>query len=246
MNRSPVICLLAVAAFAVAACSNEPASPKPAEQAATAKPAAGTQPGAAKVGAPAEAELPKIPILPDYKYYVGGPLLKEDAYNKFRITKFNSEVQQPPSRGMVFGAKQEGDKLEYKVWGNGRLLGYHKGTMRDGLFWPDYVEGYRQGALVAREYLTHDDAAKKTRIITEDLDPETGEVIRKKEMLASYYPPVVEGEEGEDEEDSEGGAAAPKAPPAAGAPAAPSPAAPAAPAPAAPAPAAPAPAAPAR
>lgn len=157
---------------------------------------------------PEKGELAKIPILPGYKYYVGGPVMKKDAYGRYRLHKFEGEVEQPPSRGMIFGAKFDGDKLEYKVWGNGRLLGYHRGVMRDEVFWQEYAEAYRKEVLVAREVLVHDDEAMRSKVTSEDIDPETGEVIRKREGLLSYKPikDPDDPEDGwfEDEEDDEG------------------------------------------
>lgn len=211
MKRSLLLAAM-FAAFAASACSKSETPP----------PAAAPAP-AAKASAPEDRVL-KIPILPGYKYYVGGPVLSPDPYGRYRISSFNGEVQQPPSRGMIFGVKRDGDQIEYRVWGNGTPLGFHKGVMRDGLYWEDYSEGFRMGKLVARERQTHDDAAKRSKVVTEDLDPETGELIRTKEGYLSYAPPVLDsGTEDEDEEEGEkaapagivapGGATAPAAAP---------------------------------
>lgn len=176
--------LLSIALFAVcvaAACSKSEAPPAAAPAVA---------PAAAKAPA-AEARTLQIPILPGYKYYVGGPALSRDQYGRYRISAFNGEVQQPPSRGMIFGVKRDGDQIEYRVWGNGTPLGFHKGVMKDGGFWEDYGEGYRMGKLVAREKTTHDDVAKQSKVVTEDLDPETGERIRTKEGFLPYAPAKI-------------------------------------------------------
>lgn len=205
---------------AVAACSNdEPASPG-----ANAAPLA-----AAKSSG--EETVAKIPILPGYKYYVGGPVMKRDQYGRYRIMKFNDEVQQPPSRGMIFGTRSDGDQLEYRVWGNGTLLAFHKGVMRDGLFWQQYAESYRSNKLTARERSEFIDAEKRSKVTIEDIDPEDGEVIRTRQYYASYIPPPKpdpdeEDEEGEEMERTNSGAPPAAAPPA-GKPAAPAPAAPA-------------------
>jgi hypothetical protein len=144
------------------------------------------------------AVVAKIPILPGYKYYIGGPTLKRDPYGHFRIAKFNGEVEQPPSRGMVFGAKVDGNQLEYRVWGNGKLLALNRGIMRDGVFWQEYAETYRDEKLVAREHNVNDDNVKRTKQTTEDIDPETGEVIRTKETSISYFPPAKLPDDDED------------------------------------------------
>lgn len=188
MKRTTVLPLAFVLAFSASACSKEEA-PAPGAPAAASAPAEG------------EKALPTIPILPGYRYYVGGPVMSKDPYGRFRLERFEGEVQQPPSRGMIFGAKREGDKLEYRVWGNGRLLGLHRGTMRDGVFWQEYVEGYRQGVVTVREHLVHDDVAKRSKVTTEDIDPETGEVIRTKEASLSYLPPVFPDEVDDEEDD---------------------------------------------
>jgi len=218
MRRSTVFVVAAVAAFA-ASCSKDTGrdSAAPAAQSA-ASPAADEQ------------RVAKIPILPGYKYYVGGPTMKRDPYGRYRLSAFNGEVAQPPSRGMIFGARREGDQLEYRVWGNAILLGVHRGVMRDGVFWQDYAEGYRDGRLVAREHDVHDDAVRRSKVTTEDLDPQTGELIRTKEASISYLPPAIKSDdEDADEEEMVPIVPLPAAPAAAAAaaPPAPPPAAPA-------------------
>jgi hypothetical protein len=156
------------------------------------------------------ATVPKIPILPGYKYYIGGPSLKRDPYGRYRVHDFNTPVEQPPSRGMIFGVKIDADKLEYRVWGNGKLLAVHRGIMRDGLYWPEYAESYRDEKLVARENTVNDDSIKRSKQTTEDVDPETGEVIRTKEASISYYPPAKLPDDDDDSKPDE--TAPPKGP----------------------------------
>ncbi|HXC50716.1 MAG TPA: hypothetical protein VN634_07530 [Candidatus Limnocylindrales bacterium] len=172
MKKRFAILLPAVLAAALLGCSKEETS----------------APGTGATGS--TATVAKIPILPGFKYYIGGPSLKRDPYGHFRIAKFNGEVEQPPSRGMIFGVKLDGNQLEYRVWGNGKLLAVHRGVMRDGLFWQEYAESYRDEKLVAREHNVNDDSIKRYKQTTEDIDPETGEVIRTKEASISYYPPA--------------------------------------------------------
>lgn len=184
MKRSSTLAVLTFTLFAAACTSDE------------GKPPAASPPAAAS--AADEARPVKVPILEGYKYYVGGPVMGKDAHGRYRISDFQGEVQQPPSRGMVFGVKRDSDQMEYRVWGNGKLLAVHKGVMRDGIFWQEYVEGYRDEQLVAREYHTHNDAETRTTIKTEDLDPKTGESIRVREYSVSYQPPVLPSEPGDD------------------------------------------------
>ena len=190
MKRCSGLSIVTLLMLGLAACSNEE-SGKPNA------PAAGTA-----VAPAAKGQLAKIPILPGYKYYVGGPVMKKDAYGRFRLSGFNGEVQQPPSRGMIFGARNDGDQLEYQVWGNGVLLGLHRGKMRDGVFWQEYAEGFRQGVVIARETTVNDDATRKSKVTTQDIDPDNGEVIRTRETLSSYMPPAVKDDE---DDDAEGG-----------------------------------------
>ncbi|HEY2772953.1 MAG TPA: hypothetical protein VGK20_02750 [Candidatus Binatia bacterium] len=200
------VALLVVPLALLAACSKQDTA-APAGNAAA--PAAAEKP---------QAELAKIPMLPGYKYYVGGPLMKQDPYGHFRIGDFLGEVEQPPSRGMIFGARRDGDKMEYRVWGNGILLGVHRGVFRDGVFWQDYAEGYRDGKLVARENDVNIDEEKRTKETTEDIDPQTGEVIRTKVLMLSYLPPNLKPDGDIDDEDTNtppDKAAAPAPPPAA-------------------------------
>jgi|GEM_PF-1068988 len=172
---------LVVAACAVA-CSSDPS-----------KDNKGSQTGAVSQQAAAADDLrpDKVPILEGYTYYVGGPLLKKDAYGRERIAKFLGEVAQPPSRGMVIGAKRDGDRLEYRVWVNGRAVGVYRGLVRDGLFWREYVETYRNDKPIARELSVNDDAAQLMRIKVEDVDPLTGETIRVTETTKKYAAPVL-------------------------------------------------------
>ncbi len=217
----------ALTMLVVAGCSREEAPTQTAAKAGAPAAAPGAK---AKGPTPVnEADLPRIPILEGYKYYIGGPFLAPDKYGKQRIQKFNDEVAQPPSRGMVFGARRDGDRMEYKVWGNGRILGYHKGVFREGVYWDEYIEGYKDGKVVARETITHDDVAQRSKVITEELDYETGEVIRTKELSLSYLPAALpkEMEDDEDEDEDAPAADAPKAAaPAAAAPPAAAPATP--------------------
>ena len=212
MKRSSMLAVLTFTLFA-AACSPDDGKPSAAAPTAAAPTTA--------AAAPDEPRPVKVPLLEGYKYYVGGPVMGKDAYGRYRISDFQGEVQQPPSRGMVFGVKRDGDKLEYRVWGNGKLLAVHKGVMRDGIFWQEYVEGYREERLVAREYLVHNDAEARTTIKTEDLDPRTGESIRVREYSISYNPPVIPSDPEDDpDQDSDDDDAAPAAPSAAPSPSA--------------------------
>jgi hypothetical protein len=220
MKRLPALATIFAASLLVSACSKEP-DEKPAST------ATGTE---RKVTIPEKKtgeNFTKVPVLPGYKYYTGGPRLSKDQYGRYRIAGFETEVPTPPDKGMVFGVLRDGDKIEYKVWGNGLLLGYNRGVMKDGFFWKEYAESYRKGHLTAREYYTNLDAEKRTKLVTENLDPENGEVIRTKESYILYTPPVLKipgqkpgDDELEDfEEEEDGATATPPAatpPPAAG------------------------------
>lgn len=210
MTLRPILLTTLFATLTFSACSSDEPAPTSASSATSA---------AAPADAEGEERVAKIPILPGYKYYVGGPVVREDKYGRIRIAGFNGEVPQPPSRGMVFGAKQEGDRMEYRVWANGIILAMHRGVMRDGLYWSEYEELYRVGKLVGRQTAANDDATERTTLTTEDMDPETGEVIRTRESSVSYIQPrIIDDEEedldeeaGEDEEEDTTEDAAPAA-----------------------------------
>jgi len=166
-------------------------------------PAASQPPSTPAAGA--DARPAKVPILEGYKYYVGGPLLKKDAYGRERIAKFLGEVEQPPARGMVIGSKVDGDHLEYRVWVNGRAVGVYRGVVKDGTFWREFAETYRGEKPVARETTVNDDAAEVMHIKTEDVDPVTGETIRVTETTKPYKAPELPPLPDDDEEDSDQG-----------------------------------------
>lgn len=183
----------AVALFGIA-CSSDPG-----KEPTAAKPdAAATSPASA-----ADARPVKVPILEGYTYYVGGPLLKKDTYGRMRIAKFLGEVAQPPARGMVIGAKSDGDRLEYRVWVNGRAVGVYRGVMREGTFWREYIETFHGDKTVAREFTVNDDAAQLMRIKLEDVDPATGETIRVTERTQTYLAPKLPDLPDEDSEEDE-------------------------------------------
>ncbi len=166
------------------ACSSDPA-----------KENKGSVPGTvgAQTAAGGDARPAKVPILAGYVYYIGGPLLKKDAYGRDRIAKFMGEVAQPPARGMVIGAKRDGDRLEYRVWANGTPLGMYRGVMKDGLFWREYAETFRGDKTIAREFSVNDEAAQLMRVKVEDVDPATGETIRVTESTKKFKAPELPG-----------------------------------------------------
>lgn len=210
MRRPSALLLCICTVLALSACTSDEAGKQPAESSTSSVATTG-----------GDAPILKIPILPGYKYYVGGPRMGQDEYGRFRVKSFLGEVEQPPSRGMIFGAKAEGDALEYRMWGNGLLLNVQRGKMKNGVFWPDQVEAYRLGKLIVRQNVTYEDDAKRYKVTAQDIDPENGEVIRTTESSHSYYPPAPKEEEealgadedsGEDSGDKAPAAAAPAAP----------------------------------
>jgi hypothetical protein len=76
--------------------------------------------------------------------------------------------------------------------------------MRDGVFWKTYGEAFRQGVLVVRETILNDDATKRSKITTQDIDPDNGEVIRTKEMSLSYLPMKADDDDDDTDADADG------------------------------------------
>ena len=67
----------------------------------------------------------------------------------------------------------------------------------------------RQG--VKHERIANDDSTKRSKITTEDIDPDNGEVIRTKETSISYLPPVAKPDDDMDDDAGDQAAPAPKA-----------------------------------
>jgi len=140
------------------------------------------------------------------KYYVGGPLMKADQYGRFRISGFNGEISAPTTRGLLLGSKVDGNRFEYRTWINGKLISRSTGFVDDGgLYWYDERFTYHfNGNPIARQSLRYDDERKVMLSTLEQLDPETGEIVRKHETEIPYTP-VDEGDDDwdDDEEDEE-------------------------------------------
>ncbi len=152
-----------------------------------------------------EAEKPrplKIPIIEGMTYYVGGPVVANDSFGRTRFRSFAGEVEIPPSRGMVIGHKDLGNKAyEYRVWINGDPLSLQRGTVDDeGFLLNDYQEGFAKGKLVGRLYFTYDDEKEKLSTKVEHVDPETGELIKTEYKERDY---VIGGDDWEEDEDDE-------------------------------------------
>jgi len=161
---------------------------------------------------PKKEATPSIEPIEGMKYYVGGPLMKADKYGRFRISGFNGEISAPTTRGLLLGSKVlEGNRFEYRTWINGKLISRSTGFIDDdGLYWYDERFTYHfNGNPIARQELHYDDERKVMLSKLEQLDPETGEIIRTHETEIPYTP-VDDGEDDwdedeEDEEDEHGG-----------------------------------------
>ena len=142
------------------------------------------------------------------KYYVGGPLMKADQYGRYRISGFNGEISAPTTRGLLLGAKLDGNRFEYRTWINGKLISRSTGFVDDnGLYWYEERFTYHfNGNAIAHQLLRYDDDRKVMLSTLEQLDPETGEVVRTHETEIPYTP-VDDGpddwDDDEDEDDEE-------------------------------------------
>jgi hypothetical protein len=161
----------------------------------------------------ADRELPPIEPIEGMKYYVGGPLMKYDAYGRLRLGGFSGEVATPVSRGLMIGYKPstDGKSFEYRTWVNGRAVSKSTGFLdAKGLLWVTERESYdSNGTVVTRQHFTFDDQAMKMTGIVEELDPKTGAVIRTGKMEEAYKPgpppDEPQDEEGEEDDGATGG-----------------------------------------
>ena len=169
----------------------------------------------------AAAQAPaKIEAIEGMKYYVGGPIMKYDKYNRMRLAGFNGEVSNPTTRGLLLGFKKGDDgSFDYRTWLNGSIISQSSGFLdADGLLWYRERLSYdANGAVVVRQQFTYDDERKVMRSTLEHIDPVDKSIVKTVSEELPYTPPVSdEAAEGEDEEeeDEKGDDAAPNAAPA--------------------------------
>ena len=154
-----------------------------------------------KTGAAATAKSPPPPIerVPGMKFYVGGPVLKQDRYGRERLMLFSGEVSAPTTRGLLIGFKPEsdGEDFDYRTYINGRLVANSTGFLVDDLLWFKERFSYNSaGQRITHQTFTYDDASEMMTSRLEHLDPESGEVIEVIDEKIPYSPPE------DDEEDS--------------------------------------------
>ena len=169
----------------------------------------------------AAAQAPaKIEAIEGMKYYVGGPIMKYDKYNRMRLAGFNGEVSNPTTRGLLLGFKKSDDgTFDYRTWLNGSIISQSSGFLdADGLLWYRERLSYdANGAVVVRQQFTYDDERKVMRSTLEHIDPVDKSIVKTVSEELPYTPPASdESDEGEDEEeeDEKGDDAAPNAAPA--------------------------------
>ena len=133
------------------------------------------------------------------KYYVGGPLMKQDRYGRARLTTFSGEVSAPTTRGLLIGFKLEpnGKDFDYRTYINGRLVSSSTGFLVDDLLWFRERFTYNStGKVIATQTITYDDANETMLSSVEHIDPVSSEVVQKIDQKIPYSPPE------DDEEDS--------------------------------------------
>jgi hypothetical protein len=147
----------------------------------------------------------KIEPIEGMRYYVGGPVMRQDQYGRMRVKSFNGEIKKPTARGLVIGYKElEGDRFELRTWLNGDPVSEQRGFVDgEGLFWYDERSTIGpEGVVIVRQTLTHDDDAKIIHSVVEHLDPTDGEVVSMYETDLPYSPPDVNMEDEEEEADA--------------------------------------------
>jgi hypothetical protein len=163
----------------------------------------------------------KIEPVAGMKYYVGGPQMRYDKYNRMRLAGFNGEVSNPTTRGLLLGFKKNDDgTFDYRTWLNGAIISQSTGFLDDdGLLWyRDRISYDANGAVVVRQKFTYDDERKVMQSTLEHIDPADGSVVKTVSDEVPYTPPAQPDDEdidADDEEDTpapEGGEAAPAEP----------------------------------
>jgi len=154
-----------------------------------------------KNDAAAKQDVPVIEKIEGMRYYVGGPVMKADKYGRLRLGGFNGQVTTPSSRGLLIGYKPNDDgTFEYRTWVNGRpvqksvgfvdeegLLGFTKRETYDG-----------KGRVIARQTLKYDNDREVMTSTYEQVDPQTGEVLKTVSRDVPYAPPTEEDSEDEE------------------------------------------------
>lgn len=182
--RTALLVVLVVSLAAVVGCSRDEKK----EEAATTAPA-------------------KIDPIPGMKYYVGGPVMKYDKYERMRLAGFNGEVSNPTTRGLLLGFKTNEDRtFDYRTWLNGAIISQSTGFLDDdGLLWyRERVSYDSNGAVVVRQKFTYDDERKVMHSTLDHLDPANGEVVKTVNQEMPYTPPATPEDEEEDEDEGEG------------------------------------------
>lgn len=145
------------------------------------------------------AAVPVIEAQPGWHYYVGGPILRQDEHEGAVFVGFKGEVRTPSSRGLLIGVKQNPDNtFEFATWVNGAKINYSKGFIaKDGSYRFTERETMNQaGKIVARQSFTYDENKRAIKSVTQDIDPDTGEVIRTLESdLTKHVKPPAEEDE---------------------------------------------------
>ncbi len=143
----------------------------------------------------------KIEQITGMRYYVGGPVMKPDNYGRLRLAGFNGQVTTPSSRGLLIGYKPNGDgTFLYRTWINGRSVQESKGFLDEqGLLWFTERATYdSQERVIARQKLSYDNDKQIMTSNFEQIDPETGEVVKTTKRDMPYAPPESPDEEEDD------------------------------------------------
>ncbi|RMD81469.1 MAG: hypothetical protein D6815_11750 [Candidatus Dadabacteria bacterium] len=158
--------------------------------------------GSETTGTAKRASLPKIEPIEGMRYYVGGPVMKPDKWGRLRIAAFNGQITAPSSRGLLIGFKENDDgTFEYRTWVNGRPVQKSVGFRdQDGLLWFTKQESYdAQARVIARQSFSYDNDREVMTVTHEQLDPETGKVVKTTTNEIPYAPPAASDEEEESE-----------------------------------------------
>jgi hypothetical protein len=139
------------------------------------------------------------------KYYVGGPVMKYDKYERLRLAGFNGEISSPTTRGLLLGFKTNEDRtFDYRTWLNGEIISESSGFLDgDGLLWYSERVSYdANGEVVVRQKFTYDEKREIMTSIVDHIDPVDQKVVKTESQEIPYTPTpeeVAEGDEAVDE-----------------------------------------------
>jgi hypothetical protein len=146
-----------------------------------------------------EEELPAIASIEGMKYYVGGPVMRYDKYNRLRLGGFSGEVAAPTSRGLLSrlqgGPRRKAFRLSHVLNGRPSPSRRDSWTIPGCSGFPSATTFDSAGCRNRPADLRVRRRQKNDGVECLALDPKTGQVLNTYKQEMPYTPP----EEPEDE-----------------------------------------------